>query len=463
MLRTCTALCALGLWLAAASALGRPAATYDKPEGAWKEAADANGVVFTLQGKKARATITLHLPDPAPEGAAEFARQLSANPGPDLVDRSEVQTFKSSTDDREVVAVDGKLNPSRAPARHCWVFDRGQRVFAEYVAGDLAEFKRHEAAFMAFVSQVKVPPEAPPATANPPVAVNPPAAAPSPVDATLRFTLPSGWTRTDSGGVTWLRAPSNGATSTFILVTPAEKLSGDFGTWVERKLSPGPGVKIISHGPADRRQASATHEDLNEHLVLEVRAGERHEQQVAALRRGQAVVLVALDSTSPSALAAQDATFRTFLAGLQIRSELSGEAAPVVSAPQGFPTLVLPAGWALASDDHNWRTYRTAAATATSTNVMLVSQVVGLADPARAINDARRSLGYGTARTPEVLPVTSGAQLFRVVDPSGPLATETVVLAGSGKQLLLIMRAQTPALLESQRAAFEQVVAGVKL
>src|SRR5947209_19405787 len=117
------------LALLPAVAIAAPQVKYDPPQGAWKSATDASGLtLFTLQSKKARATIALHVPEPAPEGAAEFARQLGESPSPDIVDRSEVQTF-TSPDGRAVVAVDGKANtPSRSPGRQCWVFHNGMRV-----------------------------------------------------------------------------------------------------------------------------------------------------------------------------------------------------------------------------------------------------------------------------------------------------------------------------------------------
>ena len=75
--------------LVAAPALARPQVKYESLSGSWKASTDDSGTtVFSLQTKKAHASVALHAAEPAPEGAAEFARQLAATPSPDFVDRS---------------------------------------------------------------------------------------------------------------------------------------------------------------------------------------------------------------------------------------------------------------------------------------------------------------------------------------------------------------------------------------
>ncbi|MBS2033000.1 MAG: hypothetical protein JST54_34325 [Deltaproteobacteria bacterium] len=468
--------------LVAAPALARPQVKYESLSGSWKAATDDSGTtVFSLQTKKAHATVALHAAEPAPEGAAEFARQLAATPSPDFVDRSEVQTF-TSPDGRAVVAVDGRANtPAKSPGRQCWVFHNGFRVLVQYAAGDAAEFKREEAVFMGFVASIRIE-----ADANPPLAVlsTTPTPAPNPtpapepqkpgpatVDSTLKFALPAGWTRLDVANAVWLRAPaSSDGSSTYIMLTPADKPGADFASWLERKLTPGPGMRITSRGAEEKQHGANGLEFTKLNLTLEVRGKEHHEQEVIAAHKGTGAVLVALDSTSSAGLSAHHAEFRAFLTGLEINSELTGEAsaaapeASSASPPLGFPNLALPGGWTLSGDDHNWRTYAAPGSSAKTYCVMLVSQVTASADPTRSLNDMRRALGEGSPRTPETLTLPGGARLYRVVDGAGrTLSTETTVITANGKQVLLILRAGDRQLLEAQRPGFEQIASNVRL
>ena len=464
--------------LVAAPALARPQVKYEPLSGNWKAATDDSGTtIFSLTTKKAHATVALHAAEPAPEGAPAFAKQLAATPSPDFVDRSEVQTF-TSPDGRAVVAVDGHAStPAKQPGRQCWIFHNGFRVLAQYAAGDAVEFKREEAAFMSFVSSIRIEGDSAPsgtlATAQKPDLTTPPPPKPVPatVDSTLRFQVPNGWTRLDVANAAWLRAPAgaDGAT-TYIMLTPADQVGADFNAWMERKLTPGAGMRILSRGGEEKQQGANGMDLTKLTLSLEVRGREHHEQEVIVARKGGGAVVIALDSTNATGLSAHRAEFRAFLTTLDISPDLTGEvsgSAPVeasASVPQGYPNLSLPGGWTLSGDDHNWRTYAAPGSSPSSYCVMLVSQVTASADPARSLNDMRKALGSGSPRMPETLTLPGGARLYRVVDGSGrTLSTETTVITANGKQVLLILRAGDRQLLEAQRPGFEQIASGVRL
>lgn len=461
---------ALAVWLFAFSALARAGLKFDPPEGNWQASQEADGqTLFAAQGKRASAKIALHPAEPAPEGAAQFARELAQSKSPEFTERSEVQTF-TSPDGRAVVAVDGRMNAGKSPARQCWIFDHGQRVLAEYSAGNEGEFKRREGAFMAFVASVKVEPDA--SQPAPSVSTRPQPAAPAGVDATLTFQAPSGWKRTDVANAVWLAAPVGADhLASYILLTPAEKLSGDFGAWYEHKLVPGPGVAILSRGKLEKSQIAPGWEAIRQRLSLQIRGRERHEQDVLAIHKGAAVALVALDAASDAALQAREPEFQNFLRGLDIRPDLTGplpqvQVQPASAQPQAaFPNLNLPSGWTLTSQTPAWRTYSAPGSNAQGYAIVLVSQVTAAGDAQKTLDETRKGLGLAGPRGGELVPLADGRKVFRATDPlSGPVpATQTIVLSRDKRQVILIYRANRNDLFSTQQATFDKVVGGLQL
>lgn len=451
---------AIAVALVATSALARAdgPVKFEAPQGKWRSSQGAGGVTtFAAAGKRATARIALHPPEPAGEGAAQFARELAQNPPQDLSDRSEVQTF-TSPDGRAVVAVDGKDASSHGPARRCWVFDHGQRVLAELVAGDAAEFKRREQAYMTFVASIRIEAGAAPAKVES-------KGKPSPVDATLTFTAPPGWKRIDVANAVWLAAPADKSGAAYILLTPAERLKGDFQAWYEHKLLPGPGVEILGRGQAQRQQVSTGYEVIRQRLTLQVRGKEYHEQDVLAAHKGGAAMLVALDATSPAELQARQAEFHSFLQGVDIKPELVGELPAPPAAAGRFPQVELPAGWTLSSQAPGWRTYSAPGSSAQGYVVILVAEVTRGGDPYRILQETRRGLGLTVQRPPETVPLADGRKVIRTSDPlAGPVpATQTVVVARQGREVVVILRANRADLLEAQQATFDDLVGALRL
>jgi len=447
-----------------------PKVSFQPPAGKWRASTDGAGnTTFHL---KKKAHIVLHAPEPSPEDAAAFKQGLEQSPPADLSNPGEVQLF-TSPDGRAVVALDGTAEEAQ-PTRRCWVFHRGQRVLVELTARDDAEFKRAEAGFMGVVASIKVvlgPAATPQITASQGpdfspagatgVGSGPAASAASTVASTLHFAVPTGWTRTDVANAVWLSAPGTAAGTTYVLLTPAERLSGDFGAWFQHRLVPPPGMEILSRGEVQHVAGPRGGEVIRQRLTVRVR-GEKHEQLAVAEHRGAAAVLVALDAPSPEELTAHQPVFRALLAGLAIDPALAAVAPSSGAAVGAFPSLD-GAGWSLTRSNPTWRSYRPPTGACT----LAVSQVTPARDALDSLNTMRRSMGFTEAIRAESMALPGGAQVLRVVDPDSPNSfsnpVETAVLSSNGKQVFFVLRAPNPSALRATQREFERLLGLVHL
>lgn len=464
--------CALALILAGPAFAATP--TFTAPGGRWKPMKAASGEKLFRLGNKALISVG----EAEPSGdAAEFQQQVSQSGAADLSDRGEVQRF-THPDGRQVVSLDGQ-GEGRRVVRRCWLFENGQRVKVELSAVDAQAFHRAEAQFMSLLASIHLAaePSTPPVhvaagEAQAPVHLG--AASAGSVDATLQYTVPPGWKRIDAQNAVWLEAPGGIAGKTYVMLTPAERIGGDFEGWYARRTAPSPELQVVSKGALLRNDLPGADQSFRQRLTLRVRGAEVHQQEVVAEHIGHSAVVVALDAPNLAALAAHGAAFARLLESLSIKGETraaapthveasapGNSAAPVHVQPTAlgaYPSFAAQ-GWSLASDDAHWRTYKSGAAK------MLVSRATHANNPAQSLNAMRASMGFINAYTPEQFPLGNGTRMLRIVDaPRGAApATETVLLVGDGKQVFFVLSAGSMGALNGSREAFERLLSSVEL
>ena len=145
---------------------------------------------------------------------------------------------------------------------------------------------------------------------------------PSPAPDEVTYTVPQGWVRSEKGRVVTLTPAGVSAERCSLVLTPGEKLDGDFGEWFGRRWDElRAGGKVVQGGSRTGRDGPRGNSFLHQAALLETKDADGTDKRVGlllyAVHLGDVVHWVVFRTDGPALFNEHKKTVSEFLARMQ--------------------------------------------------------------------------------------------------------------------------------------------------